>query len=193
MIATLTGTVSEKLGELVILDVQGIGYGLIVTTADYGSAAPDKSTKYYIYEHIRENAHDLYGFSELDAKKLFEQLLGVKNIGPKAAMAVLDIAAPAIVRASIANGDVKFLQTAKGVGRRAAEQIVVELRDKVGAAVTEGADTIVHRAGVQLHDEAVEALVSLGYSPQDATIALDKIDQELPIEDRVRMALKGVR
>ncbi len=193
MIATLTGTVSEKLGELVVLDVQGVGYGIIVTTADYGRAAVGQQAKFYIYEHLRENIHDLFGFSGLDAKQLFEQLLGVKNIGPKAAMAVLDIAAPAVVRANIANGDVKFLQTAKGVGRRAAEQIVVELRDKVGVAVTEGAEGIVNRAGVQLQDEAVEALVSLGYSPQDATVALNKIDLELPTEDRIRLALKGAK
>lgn len=191
MIATLTGTVSEKLGELVILNVQGVGYGLIVTSADYGRAAIDQPVKYYVYEHLRENIHDLYGFSELNAKKLFEQLLDVKNIGPKAAMAVLDIASPDIVRANIANGDVKFLQTAKGVGRRAAEQIVVELRDKVGAAVTDAAEGIVNRSGIQLQDEAVEALVSLGYSPQDAAVALDKIDQKLPTEDRVRLVLRG--
>src|SRR5690606_30888539 len=97
MIATLTGVVSEKLGELVVLDVQGVGYGLIVTTADYGRAATGQAAKFYVYEHLRENMHDLFGFSELDAKKLFEQLLGVKNVGPKAAMAVLDIAAPMVV------------------------------------------------------------------------------------------------
>lgn len=191
MIATLTGTVSEKLGALVVLDVQGVGYGLIVTTADYGRAETGRTAKFYVYEHLRENIHDLYGFSDLDAKRLFEQLLGVKNIGPKAAMAVLDIAAPAVVRANIANGDLKFLQTAKGVGRRAAEQIVVELRDKVGVAVTDVAESIVNRAGIQQQDEAVEALISLGYAPQDAAIALEKVDQALPTEDRIRLALKG--
>lgn len=193
MIATLTGTVSEKLGELVILDVNGVGYGLIVTTPDFGAAAIGSKAKFYIYEHVRENAYDLYGFAELDSKKLFEQLLGVKNVGPKAAMAVLDVAAPGMVRASIAGGDVKFLQTAKGVGRRAAEQIIVELRDKVGAPATGGAEGIVHRAGVNNQDEAVEALVSLGYSPQDASVALDGIDKSLPTEDRIKAALKGTK
>jgi len=191
MIATLTGVVGEKLGEIVVLDVRGVGYGLIVATADYGRFATGEQAKFYVHEHVRENAYDLYGFSELDAKKLFEQLLGVKNVGPKAAMAVLDTGAPAVVRANIANGDVKFLQTAKGVGKRAAEQIVVELRDKVGALVTEGAEGIVNRAGVNLQDEAVEALISLGYTPQDATIALDGIDPTLSTEERIKQALKG--
>jgi holliday junction DNA helicase RuvA len=191
MIATLTGMVGEKLGELIVLNVHGVGYGLIVTTPDFGRSVVGQEAKFYIYEHIRENSYDLYGFSGLDSKRLFEQLLGVKNVGPKAAMAVLDTAAPALVRASIANGDVKFLQTAKGVGRRAAEQIVVELRDKVGALVTEGAEGVVNRAGVNIQDEAVEALVSLGYSPQDATQALDGIDANLPTADRITRALRG--
>ncbi len=191
MIATLTGTVSEKLGEQVVLDVRGVGYGLIVTAADHGRYGTGSQAKFYIYEHVRENSYDLYGFSELDAKKLFEQLLGVKNVGPKAAMAVLDTGAPAMVRANIAGGDVKFLQTAKGVGRRAAEQIVVELRDKVGAPAGMGAEGIVNRAGVNLTDEAVAALVSLGYTPQDATAALDGIDPTLSTEDRIKAALKG--
>lgn len=191
MIATLTGVVGEKLGEIVVLDVRGVGYGLIVATTDYGRFATGEQAKFYVYEHVRENAYDLYGFSELDAKKLFEQLLGVKNVGPKAAMAVLDTGAPAVVRANIASGDVKFLQTAKGVGKRAAEQIVVELRDKVGALVTEGAEGIVNRAGVNLQDEAVVALISLGYTPQDAAVALDGIDSTLSTEDRIKAALKA--
>ncbi len=191
MISTLTGVVSEKLDELVVVDVQGVGYGLIVTSVDHGRSATGKSTKFYVYEHIRENAHDLYGFSELDAKKLFEQLLSVKNIGPKAAMAVLDVAAPDLVRAGVANGDVKFLQTAKGVGRRAAEQIVVELRDKVGAPVGDAAESLINRAGVNHSDEAMQALISLGYTESDAQIALQNVDSNLPTEDRIKLVLKG--
>jgi len=191
MIAILTGKVAEKLGDLVVIDVAGVGYGLIVTGADFGLSVVGKDIKFYIYENIRENAYDLYGFSSLESKKMFEQLLGVKNIGPKAAMAVLDIGNVDLVRANIASGDVKFLQTAKGVGRRAAEQIVVELRDKVGALVTEGAEGVVNRAGVNVQDEAVEALISLGYSPQDAAVALDKIDKDLPTEERLKEALKS--
>lgn len=191
MIATLSGVVKEKIGKKLVLDVGGIGYGLIVTASDFGTATTNSKTKFYIYEHIRESAFDLYGFSTVDSKGLFEQLLGVKNVGPKAAMAVLDIGDTDTVRASIAAGDVKFLQTAKGVGRRAAEQIVVELRDKVGAVVTEGAEGVVNRAGIAPQDEVVEALVSLGYSAQDAIVALEKVDKNLPAEERIKQVLKG--
>jgi Holliday junction DNA helicase RuvA len=190
MIATLSGVVSEKLHDVVVLDVGGVGYGLQVTAEDFGRLHGGEQAKLYVHEHIREQGYDLFGFVQLDTKTLFEQLLGVKNVGPKAALAVLDIGNAAGVRGAIAAGDVKLLQSAKGVGKRAAEQIVVELRDKVGLVATDAAEGIVGRPGISGHDEAVEALVSLGYTPQDAVIALKDIDQTLPTEERVRQALK---
>lgn len=191
MIATLSGMVSEKIGTLLVLDVAGVGYGLLVTSEDFGRLPTGEAAKLYVHEHVREQAYDLFGFVQLDTKKLFEQLLGVKNVGPKVALAVLDIGAAPVVRGAIAAGDVKLLQSAKGVGKRAAEQIVVELRDKVGLAATDAAEGIVGRPGVNTGDEAVEALMSLGYSPQDATVALQGVDPELPVEERIKFALKG--
>jgi Holliday junction DNA helicase RuvA len=190
MIMTLNGIVSEKLADMVVLDVHGVGYGLQVTTEDFGRLANGEPAKLYVHEHIREQAYDLFGFVLLDTKKLFEQLLGVKNVGPKVALAVLDIGTAPGVRGAIAAGDVKLLQSAKGVGKRAAEQIVVELRDKVGLDATEAAEGIVARPGIATGDEAVEALISLGYSPQDATTALKDIDATLPTEERIKLALK---
>jgi Holliday junction DNA helicase RuvA len=191
MIATLRGIVSEKLGATVVLDVHGVGYGLQVTAEDFGRLPTGEEAKLYVYEHIREQGYELFGFVLLDTKKLFEQLLGVKNVGPKVALAVLDIGTAPAVRGAIAAGDVKLLQSAKGVGKRAAEQIVVELRDKVGLDATEAAENIVLRPGVTAGDEAVEALMSLGYSAQDAAAALKAIDTSLPTEERVRQALKS--
>ena len=193
MIATLSGVISERLADMVVLNVHGVGYGVQVTVEDYGRLGADTETKLYIHEHIREQSFDLYGFVSLDTKLLFEQLLGVKNVGPKVALAVLDIGTAAAVRGAIAAGDVKLLQSAKGVGKRAAEQIVVELRDKVGLSASEAAEVIVSRPGVNVQDEAVEALVSLGYSPQDAATALADIDASLPLEERIRLALKERR
>ncbi len=193
MIATLSGKLSEKLADIVVLDVNGVGYGLLVPIADYSTLPIGADTKLYVYEHIREQSYDLYGFSNQMTKQLFEQLLGVKNVGPKVAMAVLDIGTTDTVRAAIASGDVKQLQAAKGVGKRAAEQIVVELRDKVGILASETAEDIVTRPGIGAQDEATEALMSLGYSPQDASMALKDIDKSLSVEDRVKQALKGQR
>ncbi|HSX42701.1 MAG TPA: Holliday junction branch migration protein RuvA [Candidatus Saccharimonadales bacterium] len=191
MIATLSGVVSEKLGPTVVLDVQGVGYGLQVTAEDFGRLTTGEKAKLYVHEHVREQGYDLFGFVLYDTQKLFEQLLGVKNVGPKVALAVLDIGTAPAVRGAIAAGDVKLLQSAKGVGKRAAEQIVVELRDKVGLAASDAAEGIVARPGIAAGDEAVEALMSLGYSPQDATAALKDIDASLPTEERIKLALKG--
>jgi len=191
MIATLNGLVSEKLADMVVLDVHGVGYGLQVTNEDFGRLPTGEHAKLYVHEHVREQAYDLFGFVQLDTKKLFEQLLGVKNVGPKVALAVLDTGTAPAVRGAIATGDVKLLQSAKGVGKRAAEQIVVELRDKVGLAASDAAEGIATRPGIQTGDEAVEALMSLGYSPQDATTALKDIDASLPVEERIKLALKG--
>lgn len=191
MIATLSGVVSEKLRTLVVLDVHGVGYGVQVTAEDFGRLNTGEQTKLYIYEHVREQQYDLFGFVQRDTQNLFEQLLGVKNVGPKVALAVLDIGSAGTVRQAIAAGDVKQLQAAKGVGKRAAEQIVVELRDKVGMVASDLAEGIVTRPGVNAQDEAVEALVSLGYTPQDATLALQKVDPSLPVEERLKLALKG--
>ncbi len=190
MIASLRGVVEKTLAGL-ILDVGGVGYGLSVTSEDFGRAAEGREAKFYVHEHIREQGYDLFGFLQTDTKQLFEQLLGVKNVGPKVAMAVLDIGSASQVRSAIAAGDVKLLQSAKGVGKRAAEQIVVELRDKVGLAPGASAEDVVYRPGVNTQDEAVEALVSLGYSPQDAATALQKVDPTLSTEDRIKQALKG--
>jgi Holliday junction DNA helicase RuvA len=191
MIASLRGVVSEKLINKVIIDVGGIGYGVIMTVADGGSLHTGQEAKVYIHEHLKEDLHDLYGFCNLATLQLFEQLLSVKNVGPKVALSVLDAGKVASVQAAIAGGDVKFLQSAKGVGKRAAEQMVVELRDKVGAPVGDAAEQLVGRAGLSVQDEATQALVALGYGEVDAQQALAGIDPTLSTEERIKLALKS--
>lgn len=190
MIATLRGRVTEK-NEGVVIECAGVGYGVVVTLSDFGTIHLDTDVKLHIHEHIKEDAHNLYGFLSPDTKQLFELLLSVKNVGPKGALAVLDIGTPDSVRLAIANGDVKALQSAKGVGKRAAEQMVVELRDKVGAPVGEAAEQLLSRAGINQNDEALQALVSLGYTESDAAAALAGVDQKMSVEDRIKAALKG--
>lgn len=191
MIATLEGLVSEKIDSLVVVNVGGVGYGVLTSASTEARLPVGERVKVYVHEHIKEDTHDLFGFLELAEKRLFEQLLSVKNVGPKVALAVLGIGSDRDVRLAIAGGDVKRLQTAKGVGKRAAEQIVVELRDKVGAPSTSTAEDIVTRAGIDASDEAAQALMALGYSESDAALALKSIDPTLPTEDRVRQALRG--
>lgn len=191
MIATLTGRVAEKLGNTVVIECGGVGYGVLMTSSDNGNAVTGSDVKVYIHENIKEDTHDLFGFTQLEMRALFQQLLGVKNVGPKVALSVLEIGNGAAVRQAIASGDVKRLQTAKGVGKRAAEQIVVELRDKVGGIVGDEAEDIVHRGGVDQSDEALQALIALGYSDVDAMRALTDVDKGLPTEQRIKLALGG--
>jgi Holliday junction DNA helicase RuvA len=188
MIATLNGIIAEKLAELLVLDVNGVGYGLLVTDDDLQHLVAGDKAKVYVHEHIRENSHDLYGFSHLDSLRLFEQLLDVNGVGPKMALNILGVGSADAVRAAIASGDTKFIQAASGVGKRVAERIIVELKDKVGLVSSEGATDFLQ--GPAMQDEAVQALVSLGFSPQDATLALQKIDAKLPAEERIKQALK---
>lgn len=189
MIATLTGVITEIIGDSVVLNVRGVGYGMLVPAEDFSKHSSGEQIKFYIHEHIREDSHDLYGFTKLQTKELFERLLGVKNVGPKVALAVLGIGGDSVVRGAIASGDIKLLQSAKGVGKRAAEQIVVELRDKVGLIASDTAEGIVSRGGINPADEALQALVALGYSEADAMRSLQDIDPSLPTEVRVKQAL----
>jgi Holliday junction DNA helicase RuvA len=193
MIATLNGVVSEKLSDVVVLDVQGVGYGLLVPAEDYGRLASGEPAKLYVYEHIREQAHDLYGFLTRDTKQLFEQLLEVNGVGPKMALNVLSIGSAIAVRQAVAGGDVKFIQQANGVGKRVAERLVVELKDKVGLSGVDLQSTgLLQSEAVLTQDEAAQALIALGYAPADAAKALQGTDESLSTEERIKQALKKV-
>lgn len=191
MIATLTGIVAEKLSELLVLEVAGVGYGLLVTNEDFSRLTVGDQAKVYVHEHIKENGYDLYGFCSLDSKRLFEQLLEVNGVGPKMALNVLGVGSADAVRAAIAAGDTKFIQAASGVGKRVAERVIVELKDKVGLVSSEGATDFLQ--GPAMQDEAMQALVALGFTAQDAALALQKVNAELPTEDRIKQALKGTK
>lgn len=189
MIVTLEGKISEKIGDLVVVECNGVGYGVQVSFEDLNLLTIGEHAKIYIYENIRESGYDLFGFTSPETKKLFELLLTVKGIGPKIAIAVLNVANPSQVRQSIAGGDVKFIAQANGVGRKAAERIVVDLKDKVGLAASEDAIDFL-TASANPDDEALQGLMALGYSLQDAAEALKKVDKKLPAEDRIKAALK---
>jgi Holliday junction DNA helicase RuvA len=191
MIATLKGEIIEKRNDQVVLECGGVGYGLFVTFEDFGALELDSKTKLYVYEHIRENAHDLFGFRTPETKKLFELLLSVNGVGPKMALAILSIANAAQVKQAIASGDTKFISQATGVGKRVAERVVVDLKDKVGLVASDDATGFLASPTGNPSDEALQGLVSLGYSVQDAAEALKGIDEKLSTEERIKQALKS--
>jgi len=186
--------VAEKFPDVVVLDVHGVGYGLFVAAGDYGRLTSGTQAKVYVHEHIREATHDLFGFLELDTEQLFEQLLSVNGVGPKMALSVLSIGTPGEVRAAIAGGDTKVIQRANGVGKRVAERVIVELKDKVGLpGVDLYSSGLLQSDRLLVQDEAAEALMALGFTAQDAAKALQDVAMDLPAEARVRQALRSAR
>ena len=191
MIAHLFGTIAEKFGAgSIVIDVHGVGYEVSVSAGDFEAVALGQDAKFYTYHHVREQAEELFGFSSLAAKKLFEMLITVQGVGPKAALAILSLGDAEHVRNAIANADSAFVQKAAGVGKKTAERVVVDLSDKVGLPTHYGrADTPV-QVELNTSDEALEALMALGYTLADATKALENIDVNLSTAQRVTEALK---
>jgi Holliday junction DNA helicase RuvA len=189
MIAHVSGVVAEKFGNSVIVDVHDVGYEVQVAADDFERALLNEPIKFYTYHHIREQAQELFGFSSLAAKKLFELLITVQGVGPKAALSILSLGESEAVRNAIANGDSGFVAKASGVGKKIAERVVVDLSDKVGLAVTVAqASGVAH---IPAGDEALEALMALGYTLHDATVALETVPKDLPTAERVTLALRG--
>jgi Holliday junction DNA helicase RuvA len=192
MIAHVSGIVSEKFGFSVIVDVQGIGYEVAVPLGDFENALLGEPIKFYTYHHIREQSQELFGFSTLAAKKIFELLITVQGVGPKAALSILSLGEVETVRNAIAGADATFITRAGGVGKKTAERVIVDLSDKVGlpTSLPVGGD-MMPSAALSSNDEALEALMALGYNLNDATRALENIPADLSTAERVTLALKG--
>ena len=190
MIAHVRGKIEEKFGSNgLILDVNGVGYELMVPATDFEACDLGEEKKFYTYHQVRENAEELYGFSTLTAKKIFELLISVQGVGPKAGIAIMSLAEAEEVRNAIANADSAFVAKAAGVGKKSAERVIVDLKDKVGIPSHYG-KTEIKAQTTEEPDEALDALIALGFQLKEATAALEKIDSKLPVEERIRLALK---
>ena len=190
MIAHVFGKVAEKFNGSLVINVHGVGYEVSVATNDFDAVILDQEVKFYTYHHVREQSEELFGFSSLAAKKLFEMLITVQGVGPKAALAILSLGDAEQVRNAIANADSSFVQKATGVGKKTAERVVVDLSDKVGLPTHYGRTEAPLQTELNTSDEALEALMALGYTLADATKALENVDANLPTAQRVTEALK---
>ena len=190
MIAHVFGKVAEKFNGSLVIDVHGVGYEVSVATNDFDAVILDQEVKFYTYHHVREQSEELFGFSSLAAKKLFEMLITVQGVGPKAALAILSLGDAEQMRNAIANADSGFVQKAAGVGKKTAERVVVDLSDKVGLPTHYGRTEAPLQTELNTSDEALEALMALGYTLADATKALENVDVNLPTAQRVTEALK---
>lgn len=193
MIAYIKGQIIEKTAGTVVVDVMGVGYEIFTTTRDAESANIDSELKFYTYHSVKENSEELYGFTTLAAKRLFELLITVQGIGPKAALAILSLDETETVRNAIATANASFIAKASGVGKKSAERITVDLRDKVGLpSYIEPNNPTITTQPITLPagDEALDALMALGFSLNDATTFLSDVPTDLPTGERVRLALK---
>lgn len=191
MIAHLVGKIVEKFGNSLIVDVNGVGYEMMVPVPDFENVNLGEEWKFFTYHQVRENAEELYGFSSLAAKKIFEMLISVQGVGPKAGIAIMSLAEAEEVRNAIANGDIAFVSKASGVGKKSAERVIVDLRDKVGIPSHYGATEVRIGAKEEVEsDEALDALIALGFPLKEASRALENIDRALPVEERIKKALQ---
>lgn len=193
MIAYIKGQIIEKTTNTVVVDVMGVGYEIFTTTRDAEAATIDSELKFYTYHSVKETSEELYGFTTLAAKRLFELLITVQGIGPKAALSILSLDEVEAVRNAIATANASFIAKASGVGKKSAERITVDLRDKVGlpSYIEPSNPTVATPQTTPLAgDEALDALMALGFSLNDATTFLSDVPTDLPTGERVRLALK---
>jgi len=183
MIGSLRGKIILKTEKYLLIETGGVGYKV--------SVSPDTLSKInkleneiflFIHTHVREDAFDLYGFLDRQELEFFEMLINVSGIGPKGALSILGITSIETLRKAISMGDTSYLTKISGIGRKTAEKIVIELRDKVGKEL-EG-------SSLQVELDALEALKSLGYSAVEAREALKKVSPETNTNTKIREALK---
>lgn len=190
MIARLRGAPVGRTAEGLVLDVGGVGYLVAATPSALARADGAREVALETYLHVREDTLQLYGFADAAERELFVHLLTVSGIGPKVALAVVSSAQPAELRRAIALGDSARFQAIPGIGKKTAERIVLELKEKL--ASTDDVVVLPTGAGASsAHVVARDALVELGFSVTEAEQALAAVDPTLPPEERVREALRG--
>lgn len=187
MIAQINGKISEKTNKYLVVNVSGIGYQVYVSTdvlARAGNIGDEISLWTYLV--VREDVMDLYGFETLDEKNFFEMLISVSGIGPRSALGILSVAPMETIKKAIGSGDTSYMTKVSGIGRKTAEKIVVELKDKL-ALLGHKDDT----GALQGEADVLEALQSLGYSLNDARNALKEIPETIiGTNERIKEALK---
>lgn len=184
MISLLQGTIESETEKYVIIDVSGVGYKVHISGNTFKNL-PKKGEKIKLYTHlyVRENIMDLYGFLNPEELEIFELLISISGIGPKGALSVLTVASIETLKRAIANEESSILTKVSGIGKKMAEKIILELKNKIG-------DEFAGK-GVSVDSETIDALTSLGYRIQEAREVLKKVPEEVEgVENRVREALK---
>jgi Holliday junction DNA helicase RuvA len=185
MIRHLTGHITQKMSNSIVLDVSGVGYQVFVSPPTSQLLAGDTASL-WIHMAVRETSMELFGFIENEELELFEMLLDVSGVGPRSALAITAVASIDTLKRAIGQGDISHLTSVSGIGKRTAEKIVVELKDKLAAL---GWDD--EHGGLQQDLDVVEALAALGYGKPEIRVALKNIPESMTgTNERIREALK---
>ena len=192
----LEGIVSDIDINLAVIDCGGVGYAVNTTANTLSRLKVKEKTKLYISEYIKEDCFDLYGFATLSEKRCFEMLLTVSGIGPKAAQAILSTSTPEALAMAIMNGDEKAITVAQGVGKKIAQRVILELKDKVSKeanVVAAEMPAVLTPADGDSRSDAVAALMVLGYSAPEINGVLRRMDVSgMTTEQIVKIALKNL-
>lgn len=183
MIARIRGEVVDIGPNSVVVEAGGVGYEVLIPEPVAQDINLNAELTLLTYHHVRESGQELFGFTSRGQKELFALLIGVSGVGPKGALAIMSLSEHEQVRKAIASGNIVFIAGAQGIGKKSAERIVVELKDKVGVVGGEVVD-------IPDDDDAHAALMALGYTASQAAQALQGIKNELSTEERVKLALK---
>ena len=196
MIYYISGPVTVLEPGLAVVECGGVGYGCRVTAYTAAQLKLNQSARLYVTESIREDAYDLYGFISKEEQRCFELLTSVNGVGPKAAMAILSAGGPQNFTLAVMTGDEKMLTAAQGVGKKIAQRIIMELKDKVGGGSVEldfsGPAVAAAPASDNHAALAHAALQELGYSPAEINAALKGVDPKASTEEMVRYALRAI-
>ena len=195
----VSGTVAHVEPYLAVIDCGGVGYACRTTSYTISQIKKGDKAKLFTYLNVREDAMELYGFASNEELKLFQQLISVSGVGPKAALAILSTRSPADLALAIITGDEKALTAAAGVGKKIAQRVILELKDKLakGQTISAGGETVsgpvVTIIPQNKASEAAAALAVLGYSQAEINVALKGVDVEnLALEQIIRQALKNM-
>lgn len=197
MIYCLKGELLKKTLDRVVLCCGGVGYQVQVPSSVAGALpAVGQNTTLYTFMNITENDVSLFGFATEEQQACFKMLTAVTGVGPKAALAILSVMPPERIALAASAGDYKAFTAASGVGNKLAQRIALELKDKVGKGLVDGVE-LGDVAGVAAAPssntaQAIAALVSLGYSQSEAAVAVAKVDETLPVEEIIKLALRGM-
>ena len=196
MIYYVSGPVTVLEPGLAVIDCAGVGYGCRITAYTAGQLKLNQNARLYVTESIREDAFDLYGFISKEEQRCYELLTSVNGVGPKAAMAILSAGGPQNFTLAVMTGNEKMLTAAQGIGKKIAQRIILELKDKVGGSSAELDFTAGPAATpVQTGNNAAlahAALQELGYSAAEITVALKGVDPNASTEEMVRHALRAM-